>query len=506
MNSLLRKLPKPALLFALALPLLWLRLGHWFYLSLDEGISLEGARRVAAGEVPYRDFFTITGPGAFWLYGAVFHWFGTSLAAARAVLCVELGATCAAIYYLVGRTTGRMFAAAASLLYLAMLLTTRYPLYITHRWDGNTCALLALCCMGAAETDELRAGRWLVAGGILAGAAAWITPPLIFIVLALGLWIAFSPRPLRAYVAGIAIPTGAAVAALVYTGALGGLVEALLWDTSQYSMANRLPYGALAGTFQSFRAQGSVAAAVVHYMDSILPNVLPALAAVATVIPMLAKPAFAPRRFEALLSVGAFAALAACYPRLGAAQLLFASSFLWIVCATAVNELLSPGSRSWVAGVACVAAMAATAVGWPREQLKSLKTPVGTVRVSRRHFITLNDLLSTTRPGETAFVYPYLPSLYFVTGLRNPTRYAWLQPGMMTDGDVRVAIISLKAKPPRWVIWHEFAEAYILKNWPSSDQTRLRFPEMESYLQTNYHVVVPDGVPTLGYKLMERNP
>ena len=114
MNLLLRKLPKPALLFALALPLLWLRLGHWFYLSLDEGISLEGARRVAAGEVPYRDFFTITGPGAFWLYGAVFHWFGTSLAAARAVLCVELGATCAAIYYLVGRTTGRMFAAAGN--------------------------------------------------------------------------------------------------------------------------------------------------------------------------------------------------------------------------------------------------------------------------------------------------------------------------------------------------------------------------------------------------------
>lgn len=505
MNSLLRKLPKPGLIFALALPLLWLRFGHWFYLSLDEGIYLEGARRVAGGEAPYRDFFSITGPGTFWLYGAVFHWFGTSLAAARAVLCVELAATCGAIYYLVSRTAGAVFGAAASLLYLAMLLTTLYPIYITHRWDSNTFALLALCCIAASETDDVRPARWLVAGGILAGVAAWITPPLLFVALALGLWIWFSPRPLRAYLTGIAIPTVAALGVLIYGGAVGGFIQALLWDTSQYAMANRLPYGALSGTLESFLAQGSVPAAIVHYLDSVLPNLLPALAAVATVVPVLSKPAFAPRRFEALLSVGAFAALAACYPRLGAAQLLFASSFLWIVCASALNDLLSPRSRNLLAIVTCIAAIMASVVAWPRETLKSIETPVGTLQVSRRHFVTLNDLLSTTHPGEKAFVYPYLPALYFATGLQNPTRYAWLQPGMMAAPDVQRAISDLKTNPPRWVIWHEFTEAYILKNWPSSDRTRLRFPEMESYLQTNYHVVVPDGVPTLGYKLMERN-
>ena len=138
--------------------------------------------------------------------------------------------------------------------------------------------------------------------------------------------------------------------------------------------------------------------------------------------------------------------------------------------------------------------------------MKSIDTPVGTLRVSRRHFVTLNDLLSATHPGERAFVYPYLPALYFALGLQNPTRYAWLQPGMMAPADVHSAITSLKNAPPRWIIWHDFTEAYILKNWPSSDQTRLRFPEMESYLQSDYHVVIPDGVPTVGFKLMEKNP
>ncbi len=506
MSLLLRKLPKPALIFALALPFLWLRFGHWFYLSLDEGIYLEAARRVASGEVPYRDFFAITGPGTFWLYGAVFHWFGTSLAAARAVLCLELAATCAAIYYLVNRTASALFAAGVSLLYLAMLLTTLYPVYITHRWDSNTFALLALCCVAASEKDDRYFSRWLTAAGIFAGISAWITPPLLFVGMALGIWIAFSPRPLRAWLVGLALPTTAALGTLLYTGAFTSFLHSLLWDTSHYASANRLTYGALSGTFRSFLAQGSAPVALVHYLDSILPNILPPLAAIAAVIPVLSKPAFAPRRFEALLSITAFAALAACYPRLGAAQLLFAAGFLWVVCASALYDLLTPRLRTLSAIAALLLAAGATAVAWPRETLKGIDTPVGTLQVSRRHFVTLNDILSATRPGDTAFVYPYLPALYFAAGLQNPTRYAWLQPGMMAPADVQSAITSLKINPPRWIIWHDFTEAYILKNWPASDRARLRFPEMESYLQTNYHVVTPDGVPTIGFKLMERNP
>ncbi len=472
MSSLSRRPPSPVLVFAIALPLLWLRFGHWFFLSLDEGIYLEGATRVARGEVPYRDFFVITGPGAFWLYGAIFHFFGTSFAASRAVLCVELAAICTAICWLVGRTASAVFAVGTSLLYLAMLLTTLYPVYITHRWDSNAFAMLALCLVD----------RRPVLAGFLAAMAAWITPPLLLIAIAL----AFFAR-LRPYAIGMAIISVPAIALLIGQGALGPLVHSLLWDAGNYSAANRLSWGALTMAFQSFRGPD-----LVHYVDSILPAILPP---VAILLGVMAKA----RR---LLLSAALAALAACYPRFGAAQLLFASAFFWVLAVASIPRRAQP----WVAAAALLLAAGATAVGWPRENLKRIETPVGTLQVSRLHFLTLNDLLAATHPGDRAFVYPYLPALYFALDLRNPTRYAWLQPGMMADADVRSAIASLKSNPPRWVIWHDFTQGYILKNWPNSDRTRLRFPEMETYLQASYHVVVPDGVPTIGYKLMERNP
>jgi hypothetical protein len=76
----------------------------------------------------------------------------------------------------------------------------------------------------------------------------------------------------------------------------------------------------------------------------------------------------------------------------------------------------------------------------------------------------------------------------------------------MTPRDVETALAGLRAHPPRWIIWHDFTEAFILRNWPASDRSRLSFPEMENFFTTNYHVANPDGVIPIGYRLLERNP
>jgi hypothetical protein len=513
-----RDVPKgyaAALVFLIALPPLWLRFGHWFYLSLDEGIYLEGARRVAAGQVPYRDFFNITGPGTFWLYGLVFSFFGTSLAAARAVLCVELAALCALVCWLTSRFAGVAFSVGSSLLFLAMLVTSMYPVYVTHRWDSNVLAFAALACVAAADGSAGWGNRWLVAAGLLAGGAAWMTPPLLWVALALGIWIGWGTvSGLSRYLTGIAIPSVAACAALLYAGALGDMVQSLLWDGANYTAANRLPYGALAGGFDSFRRQGTPLAAAIHFADSLLPALLPPFAALAALLAMAFHSKSAQRepggkRQVWLVSGAALGAFAACLPRVGAAQLLFASAFFWTVCWCAAGSLLPRRAQPWLGkglGVALgLVALGAGAVGWPRNVLRKIETPAGTLSVSRLHFLTLNELRATIVPGESVFVYPYLPALYFALGVNNPTRYSWLQPGMMGLRDERKAIDELTAQPPRWVIWHDFSDALILKNWPSSDRTRLRFPEMETFLRANYHVVNPDGVVATGYRLLERN-
>lgn len=50
--------------------------GFDFY---DEGLILVGAMRVAAGEVPHRDFYANYGPGQFYTLALLFHWFGWSI-------------------------------------------------------------------------------------------------------------------------------------------------------------------------------------------------------------------------------------------------------------------------------------------------------------------------------------------------------------------------------------------------------------------------------------------
>ena len=52
----------------------------------DESLILYGATRVARGGLPYRDFWTLYGPGSFYALGALFRLFGESVAVARAFL------------------------------------------------------------------------------------------------------------------------------------------------------------------------------------------------------------------------------------------------------------------------------------------------------------------------------------------------------------------------------------------------------------------------------------
>lgn len=496
-----------ALVFAVALPLLWLRLGHWFYLSVDEGIYLEGARRVASGQVPYRDFFVLTGPGSFWLYGALFHWFGTSLATARAMFCCELASLCASVCWLTNRFANAAFAGGCASLFLAMLLTTPYPLYITHRWDSNTFMLLALVCVGAAHSSPHHARQWLVVSGACAAIAAWITPPMLILALALAIWMLAVSMPAQSlclYAAGLAAISIAAVTALLYSGAGTSLVRSLLWDASNYAVANRLTYGALAGSFSSFWQQGTALAALTHSSDAIAPVVLPPLAALACLALRVARKSVNP--FLWLLGGGSVASLLACWPRFGAAQLLFGSAFFHALLSGAAACILPRRSHLWLGAGMFLVATVAVFAGWPNDAPARIETPVGLLNVSRRHHILLNDLLSTIRPGDTLFVYPYLPALYFVLAANNPTRYSFLQPGMMGPRDIQPLLMDLRAHPPRWIVWHDFAPDFILKNWPSSDPSRMRYPEIESFFNTNYHLVNPDGVVPVGYRLLERNP
>ncbi len=87
------------------------------------------------------------------------------------------------------------------------------------------------------------------------------------------------------------------------------------------------------------------------------------------------------------------------------------------------------------------------------------------------------------------FVFPYLPILYPLLDANNPTRFLYLQPGMMTAGDEAQAIAELDAAPPHWVVIAEITPATILKTWPGSDPSRIPMEAMHAYLGSHYRAV-----------------
>ncbi len=70
----------------------------------------------------------------------------------------------------------------------------------------------------------------------------------------------------------------------------------------------------------------------------------------------------------------------------------------------------------------------------------------------------------------------------------NPTRFSYLQPGMMSDADEAAAVAELSAHPPARILYENITPAQILNIWPGTDPARLRLNRIEDYLATHYRV------------------
>src|SRR5205823_9662303 len=72
----------------------------------DEGLALQAARRVAQGQVPYRDFLWAYGPAQIYLLGGLFKLVGTSLLQWRLVRALVDGGVALTAFVLLRREAG----------------------------------------------------------------------------------------------------------------------------------------------------------------------------------------------------------------------------------------------------------------------------------------------------------------------------------------------------------------------------------------------------------------
>lgn len=469
------------IVFLCAAALFWWLAGHRLIPISDEGLYLDGARRLLAGQALYRDFFVLTGPGTFWNVAAFFRIFGVSLASARALLVCDLTVIATGIYWLATRFHSRALGFWLASFFAALLVGDSGRLVVDHRWDSAACLMMSALL--------LRSGRWWQIGlaGVAAGYAAWITPPILLALAPMFAWSFFERRwaGVFCFGSGIAAVSAGATGALFATGSFGPFVHHFAWIASQYSGANRFAYGGIIGGYGPLFSDAHglelwIRVFLVFFIA------LPAIAPILAVVTVAAARRVWNKPMVALLAC-AIASVVACAPRLDVTHLMYASPLNYVVAACALASILPPRLRM---ALVMALSLGAGMFLWngisQRRRLEMAKTREGVV-VGEHGDLSLDlELEAVVRPGESFFAFPYVPLAYFLTQGRNPTRYSYLQPGMMSNADENTALGALIQSPPGKVLYIDVPVEAYLRMFPSSDPKRLRMQKIEDWLRANY--------------------
>jgi hypothetical protein len=500
-----RKVLVGAALFSLAFLYLYWIAGDILQTAGDEGIYLEGGRRVALGQQPYRDFFVLTGPLTFWIEGMLAHVSGMSLAVMRLPLILDTAFLAWAVYWFTSRYAGALYSAGAGLAFLACESRV-HLLNVNHRWDSGALATAAIAVAWTAH----RTGRNMLwaASGFLVVAAALATPSLLIAALPLLFWSARrSAVSALVFLGGGGLAAGAAAIYLQGCHVLLPMIQSMRWTAANYTAPNRVFYGSiwLGAESPGLHFLGW------SYLLSSIPALVPAILPPAAVLGWAWFFRRRESRQEAMeilpLAAAAVALVLSAWPRWTSDTLLHTMALSWFLCALRLYRLPWPRLRYWFCGVVLVAASSALAAKsiaaldyWPRQ------TRAGMLRSAGDESEFLAELEHWVEPGDSLFSYPYMASLYYFLNARNPTRYTFLQPGMMTRQDELRAVEELQASPPRWVIYENYPPQAVLSIWPGSDPALIPMSAMNSYLSAHYRAVEAVTGPWGHVVVMEQTP
>jgi hypothetical protein len=457
----------------------WLAASRFVLTLNDEGIYLDGGLRVFHGQVPYKDFFALTGPGTFALLAASMRVWGTTLAAGRMPVVFDIAILTACLFWLVAKMSNQITAIFASFTFLAFVTLGETAVVANHRWDSSAWAVLAATLIIAAE-EKSKISAFVA--GMAVGIAALCTPPVALVAVALGACIIVyrTLRPLfLAYAGGVAVTLAAGLLWIVSRGAFPAMLNSLWWSASNYSGANRVWYGSVTGGYANLLHGGSLvntASAIAVLLFLTLPATLPFLSAI-----WLWK---RPPMTVVMLMVTGFALILSTYPRWDLNHLTWISAPFYALVAVLIART---SFKKAAAVIVLIAAGSCTMVSIQQRFHETARvTSIGSVHGKPADLDVLAMIEARVKPSDTLFVFPYRPLLYFVTGAHNPTRYSFLQPGMFSDQDESEALNELRAHPPRWVFYTQVSPEAYLRIWPGSDPRRLQMVGIEDFLRENY--------------------
>ncbi len=496
---------RPALLvFFVVVVLLAVLQGNRFVLTNDEGILLNPAQQVAAGARPYVDFFGYMSPGSYWIQAAWFKGLGISLWAGRLPVILDFSLQCALMFWLTAGLASRRAALAAVIVFTGFQIADPTFLTAQHRWDSGTLALAGICV-----AIRFPSSRGLWASGALVAAAIWCTPSLALVAAAEALWLGLASqrrRLLLPFFGGILAVTALAAGWLAIQGTLSAFVQQMLWLQRNYAAVNIMPYGSVIGGYRQL-IEGTAGLErmlrVLFVACLALPAIVPPAALLLWLTAFLRKKAPVELRPEILLlSLTTVALALSAFPRADLFHLAFVAAIPYALAAAALARLMTIRAGAILAFTFIPLALLFSlnnVIG--AFSTRSIASPVGKLRAPADLAPELAKLLAQVRPGQTLFVYPYMPIFYFVTQANNPSRFSFLAPGMMTGNEESEALAELESHPPEWLLNMPLSREEFLRVFPNAGGANARFEALETWLEKNYEPFDQPPVTIGGYRL-----
>ncbi len=467
----------------------------------DEGTLIYDAVRVTQGQVPYRDFFEVMGPGTFYWAALFFKLFGITWLATRIALMVTSIASAFLIFFLTRRLRTR-FDTLPAIFLLAVLFGHAWP-SISHHGDSNLLALLSFAAF-VVWIDK----RWpalLVATGSLAALTTCVLQPkgiLLFLAfLMLLVVLCRKEMGFASYVALLVTGYIAIIACvLLFFWTAGGLHDYVyanfVWPLTRYSDVNSVPYGLGIDEFywkswiQSFSAAISPAVAYIVAGILIIPFLI--VAALPVILPTIAL-CNRPRAFSRELLpywIAGWALWLSEIHRKDITHLVYGSPLLIILLICLLSQLRRP--FAWTAiKVTAVSAIALAAFNVCLTLTAHVKTETarGELQMFKKDPI-LGFLNTHVKPGDELFVYTYSPIYYFLSGANNPTRYSILMYQINTNAQFLEATHSLEASTVRYVIWDNLVDSKNFRTFfPDYHPPPKAERALEKYIDQNFAAV-----------------
>jgi hypothetical protein len=476
----------------------------------DEGILLQGAQRILAGQMLYRDFFSFITPGSYYLLATVFRVFGSSFLVARTQLALA-GSLFSVFTYLLSR---RVCSRRTAILVSAAMTATCLPFrFLTlHNWDSTLWACGALYC--AARLIEAPNYLWSFGTGSLisltflfeqskgAGLMLGIGAGLLTIMYLDRTRTLLKRHEILALAFGLSWSLALTLAYFGLHGAWHAMVSDWFWPLHNYTQANRVPYG-----YQNWSAQtvhllfgtGSITKKVVILLalsPCFLLPVLPIGAVVFFLFKLIrhSTPMDGSDKYYLLMSatIGGLL-LSVIMARADIEHFIYLEPIFCLPLAWIFEGRNIPGDafKTWSPLLKAYISVAFLLLSTPL-LLRAVQAPASAA--TRRGVITtasrdtaLEYLQEMVKPGESVLVYPYLPIYYYLSATFSPGAYDYLQAGMHTRGQFEEMLSQISSAHLGFVLLEIDFSDKIPNSWPATPLEAMATDPVASFLFQQYH-------------------